>query len=102
PQVTGPGGSRGGGRTGQTALHGAASWGWNDVVSFLVERGARVDLRDAQGRTPYDAALGRGGRGRGDASGHPATAELLAELCGKQAGCDRAALTSDATGPTGP
>jgi ankyrin repeat protein len=90
------GGSRfGGRRTGQTALHGAVGWGWNDVVRFLVAEGARIDLADASGRTAYDAALGGGGgRGRGAAGGQSATAELLVELCATQAGCDVAALTA--------
>jgi cytohesin len=51
---------------GQTAIHGAAFWGWNDVVKFLAERGADVSARDANGLTPEDAALGRaGGNSRG-------------------------------------
>jgi ankyrin repeat protein len=94
PQVSVPPSRFGGRRYGQTALHGAAQWGWNDVVSYLVERGARIDIRDARGRTPLDAALGRlGGRGRGDNIGpHEATAKLLRELCAEQAGCDPQAL----------
>ena len=58
---------RGNGRArGQTALFGAAFWGWNDVVKFLVERGAKIDVADAKGLTPVDAALGKaGGHGRG-------------------------------------
>jgi ankyrin repeat protein len=89
------GGSRfGGRRAGQTALHGAVGWGWNEVVRFLVAEGARIDLADATGRTAYDAALGGGGRGRGSAGGQSATAELLLELCGAVSGCDVAALTA--------
>jgi ankyrin repeat protein len=53
-----------GGR-GLTALHEAARWGWNDVVTFLVSRGADVDAKDVKGLTPIDSALGRvGGNGR--------------------------------------
>ena len=90
------GGSRfGGRRTGQTALHGAVGWGWNDVVRFLVAEGARIDLADSTGRTAYDAALGGGGgRGRGGGGGQSATALLLLDLCAAQAGCDVAALTA--------
>jgi ankyrin repeat protein len=75
---------------GQTALFGAAFWGWNDVVEYLVERGARIDVADAQGRTPVDAALGRaGGHERGTAiEVHQDTAELLEHLCARQTGCD--------------
>ncbi|MGD2168578.1 MAG: ankyrin repeat domain-containing protein, partial [Gammaproteobacteria bacterium] len=51
---------------GRTALFGAAFWGWNDVVEYLVGRGARVDVTDESGLTAIDSALGRaGGHGRG-------------------------------------
>jgi len=78
---------------GQTALFGAAFWGWNDVVKLLVERGAKVDVADAKGLTPVDAAMGKaGGHGRGQtAEVHEDTAELLAELCKQQKDCDLAA-----------
>jgi cytohesin len=49
-----------GGR-GLTALHEAARWGWNDVVKFLVARGADVRATDSRGMTPVDSALGRAG-----------------------------------------
>src|SRR5690606_38644622 len=64
---------------GQTALFGAAFWGWNDVVEYLVKRGAKIDVADAKGRTPIDAALGRtGGHERGTAvEVYQDTAELL-------------------------
>ena len=95
PIVTGPGSRFGGRRTGQTALHGAVTWGWTDVVEFLVEQGARIDIADASGRTPYDLAVGGGGaRGRGDAdTDGAAMAQLLRDLCAEQPGCDVAALT---------
>lgn len=96
PEVSGIGGGGGrfgGGRTGQTALHGAVTWGWNDVVRFLVEQGARIDIADAGGRTPYDTAIGGGQRGRGDSDGAQSeTAALLLELCAAQTGCDAEAL----------
>jgi ankyrin repeat protein len=84
------GGSRfGSRRAGQTALHGAVSFGWNEVVRFLVGEGARIDLADATGRNAYDAAAGGGGgRGRGAAGGQTATAALLLELCAAQPGCE--------------
>lgn len=98
PEVGGAPGRFGGRRIGQTALHAAAQWGWTDVVRYLVERGARIDIRDAQGRTPLDAALGLGGgRGRGDNTDpHEDTAALLRELCAEQAGCDAETLSGDA------
>ncbi|MGB7214030.1 MAG: ankyrin repeat domain-containing protein, partial [Gammaproteobacteria bacterium] len=82
------GGARGKG-PGQTALFGAAFWGWNDVVEFLVAHGAKIDATDAEGRTAIDAALGRaGGHDRGSAIVEfPQTAALLRELCAAQPGC---------------
>ena len=69
---------------GRTALFGAVFWGWNDVVRFLVDKGARLDVKDAQGRTLLDAALGRAAQGKGRGSQgedpRPATAELLRKL----------------------
>jgi ankyrin repeat protein len=75
---------------GQTALFGAAFWGWNDVVRFLVERGAKIDAADAKGLTAVDSALGKaGGHGRGQTTEvYKDTAELLVELCKQQVGCD--------------
>src|SRR4051812_46559575 len=42
------------GTRGLTALHEAARWGWNDVVQFLVDRGANLDAKDNRGMTPVD------------------------------------------------
>jgi ankyrin repeat protein len=72
-----------GGRSQQTPLHGAAFWGWNDVVQYLVAHGANIDAKDAQGRTPVDSAMGRaGGNSRGGQriDVHQDTAELLVKL----------------------
>jgi ankyrin repeat protein len=82
------GGQRGKG-PGQTALFGAAFWGWNDVVTFLVEHGAKIDAKDAQGRTAVDAAMGRaGGHERGASiQVFKDTAELLEKLCNEREGC---------------
>lgn len=43
---------------GLTALHGAANRGSNDIIRFLVEKGARLDLADKQGRTALTWAQG--------------------------------------------
>jgi ankyrin repeat protein len=77
---------------GQTAMFAAAFWGWNDVVTFLAGKGAKIDIADAEGRTPVDAALGRaGGHDRGSTiMTFDDTAELLKTLCSAQAGCDLA------------
>jgi uncharacterized protein len=45
-------------RKGFTALHGAASRGDNEVVQFLVDRGARVDVVNKDGNSPADMAFG--------------------------------------------
>jgi ankyrin repeat protein len=46
---------------GQTPLHGAVFWGWNDLVQFLADRGAKLDAKDRRGMTPIDSAMGRAG-----------------------------------------
>jgi ankyrin repeat protein len=53
---------------GQTALHLAVTVRSESFIKFLVERGARVDVQDKQGRTPIDVASGVGARGRGAAT----------------------------------
>ncbi len=68
---------------GQTALHGAALQGLDEVVRFLAEHGAMLDAKDKRGFTPLDAALGlAGGVGFDGRSGNPheSTAALLREL----------------------
>lgn len=50
-------------RKGESALHGAAYRGGNDIASVLVKHGASPYLRDSQGRTPYDITVGDGSRG---------------------------------------
>ncbi|MGH8229873.1 MAG: ankyrin repeat domain-containing protein [Steroidobacteraceae bacterium] len=43
-------------RQGETALYGAIYWGWTPVVQYLLQHGARVDIKDDLGRTPLMAA----------------------------------------------
>jgi uncharacterized protein len=51
------------GGEGETALHSAAQRGWTRVVSYLIDRGADIAVRDANGQSPLDLALARvGGR----------------------------------------
>ncbi len=76
---------------GESALHIAVTRG-DALVRFLVEQGARLDLKDKAGRTPLDVAMGvpgaGGGRGRSGRAGGPptsgpvreSTAALLKEL----------------------
>jgi ankyrin repeat protein len=43
---------------GLTALHGAANRGSDDIIRLLAERGARLDAKDKESRTPLDWAEG--------------------------------------------
>src|SRR5437762_278911 len=44
-------------QTGDTALHVAAALGYDTVVQLLVDRGARVDVKNRRGITPLVAAM---------------------------------------------
>jgi ankyrin repeat protein len=84
--INGRSGDLRGGRSGQTPLHGAAFWGWDDVVRFLVDHGADLEAADSLGMTPVDSAMGRaGGNSRGGAriDVFPGTATLLERLGAK-------------------
>jgi ankyrin repeat protein len=76
---------------GQTALHIAAAQRSDSFVKFLVDHGARLDIKDAQGRTPLDVALGVGARGRGGAQPavRQSTAALLRQLMSDGRGAPR-------------
>lgn len=50
---------------GQTALTGAAEKGYDKVIQYLADHGAKLDLKDKQGKTALDAALGNAGGGGG-------------------------------------
>jgi ankyrin repeat protein len=69
---------------GQTALHAAALKGYDHVVQYLADHGANLNVKDRQGKTPLDEALGQGsGAGGFDGSRkdvHESTAELLKKL----------------------
>jgi ankyrin repeat protein len=66
---------------GQAPLHAAAAIGASGVVRFLVERGARLDAKTRQGRTPLDEALrGVANIDGAPGEGHADTAALLREL----------------------
>jgi ankyrin repeat protein len=43
---------------GLTAVHGAANRGSDEIIKFLVEKGARLDVKDKEGRTPMTWAEG--------------------------------------------
>lgn len=68
------------GRLLQAPLHGAAFWGWNKVVEYLLSKGADINLADSRGFTAVDYAMGRaGGNSRGGQriDVHKDTADLL-------------------------
>lgn len=70
---------------GQSAMHGAARWGWTDVVSFLAAHGANVSARDVRGLTPLDMARGKGPKAaRSDSTASPETAAVLQKLMNEQ------------------
>jgi uncharacterized protein len=65
---------------GQTALYGAALQGYDEVVKFLLAKGAKVDIKDQRGFNALDAAEGKAGGfgfGGGSANPHPTTAKIL-------------------------
>ena len=68
--------------TGQTALFGAASKGYNSVVKLYADYGADLTIEDYQGNTPIDAAMGRANRFARSGGGeeHVDTAALLKDL----------------------
>jgi ankyrin repeat protein len=68
------------GRLDQAPLHGAAFWGWNKVVEYLLSKGADINLADNRGFTALDYAMGRaGGNSRGGQriDVHKETGDLL-------------------------
>ena len=68
-------------KTLNTALHAAAGEGTDNIVQFLADHGAKLDLKDSKGRTPMEVALGL----QADTVGvevHQSTADLLRKLMG--------------------
>jgi uncharacterized protein len=43
---------------GFTAMHGAANRGWESIIQVLADHGAKLDVKDKQGRTPMTFAEG--------------------------------------------
>jgi len=68
---------------GLTALLGAVNRGSNDIVELLVKRGARLDIKDREGRTPLRWAEGVFLASVG-AEKKPATIALLERLMAEQ------------------
>ncbi len=76
------------GENGYTALHGAAYVGAESVIRFLVEKGARLDVRDKFEQTPLSIAQGIIGAKVVDFTKkpfgpHPSAADLLLQLGAK-------------------
>jgi len=68
---------------GQTAVYGAALRGYDQVVQFLADHGAKLGVQDKRGKTPLDAAMGlAGGFGFDGSAGevHESTAALIRKL----------------------
>jgi hypothetical protein len=88
----------------QAAIHGAARHGWNDMISFLVANGARIDVADAEGLTPYDMAMGRYEQEPLDPphGPRPETAALLERLCSQDAACNSQDQNAPARGDGAP
>jgi ankyrin repeat protein len=63
---------------GNTALHGVAIWGSNDAVEMLVTAGARLDVKNKRGLTPWRIA--EGAVFEDAVLAQPATAALLKKL----------------------
>jgi ankyrin repeat protein len=63
-------------QTGDTALHVASALGYDTVVQWLADRGARVDVKNTRGITPLVAAMFGSTTGRGRAAA-PAGADAL-------------------------
>jgi ankyrin repeat protein len=69
---------------GDTPMHAAAQRGADQIVKFLADHGAKLDVKNKSGRTPLDLALGIGGVANTGGSAHASTAELIRKLGSKQ------------------
>jgi ankyrin repeat protein len=67
--------------SGRTAMHGAALLGANKIVRLLADRGAKPDVKDRNGMTPWSLSMGLQ-IDAGDSLGlyHKETAELLLKM----------------------
>jgi ankyrin repeat protein len=67
---------------GDTALHGAAARGADQIIQFLADHGAKLNIRNKQERTPLDVAMGVGGVANTGGIAHPTTVALIQRLSG--------------------
>jgi uncharacterized protein len=65
---------------GDTPMHAAAQRGADQIIQFLADHGAQLDVKNKSGRTPLDLALGIGGVANTGGSAHSSTAELIRKL----------------------
>ena len=65
---------------GDTPMHAAAQRGADQIVQFLADHGARLDVKNKSGRTPLDLAMGIGGVANTGGSAHSSTADLIRKL----------------------
>jgi len=65
---------------GNTALHGAAARGADQIIQFLVEHGAKLNVKNKQDRTPLDLAMGIGGVANTGGIAHASTVALIQRL----------------------
>ena len=66
--------------SGQTALHGSVYMGADAVVRLLVQNGAKLNVQDSQGQTPYRLAEGHLNVAGQGVTEWPKTAAVLREL----------------------
>src|SRR5687767_13309656 len=71
--------------TGETAMHAAAYRGANNVVQYLFDKGAKLDVQDKSGRTPLQVADGV--EYGNSFAANPHTAVLLRQLGAKEIPC---------------
>jgi hypothetical protein len=63
-------------------MHAAGFAGEDEVIQFLVDHGAKVDVEDRSGQTPWTMAKGMspGTGSQGRYGSHPSAADLLVKL----------------------
>ncbi len=65
---------------GNTAMHGAAARGADQIIQYLADHGAKLNIKNKQDRTPLDVAMGVGGVANTGGIAHPTTVALIQRL----------------------
>jgi ankyrin repeat protein len=68
---------------GETALHGAAYRGADSIAEYLIQQGANLDVKNNQGLTPLDYAMGKNVVAQLPVP-HDSTVELMRKRGGKE------------------